>query len=427
MERDRSRFLDGLKARLNQDRAACDRPDAAPEPSSNGGQTATGGDPEVSATTAEGLAASETGTATADQAERPVAKTNTVTAGGQRRCAEATPDPAIPPSGQPATTSPGGDAGVASEPDHPATPWSESGMPQRTREAIASVRRISSDQATPADDRAPEQAVLGQLLEHGAPARSSATERPNVHTAAFVVASALVLLVGFGVGFLLEGRDPGEPWLPASTAAAPPAQSNLPAAEGMAPAIDETPPPITETITVRRPPSPAPAFELPPDPAATGALPLPPPPKPASQSTVSAEEGGTTDRTDGVVDATVDALRDMLEAGGSGGPFEPEDALPPSPRVSVNYTTNDVGGPATAMHLVRYLKAAGFEVESRAVDVAVPASSVRYFFAADRDDAEALSSSLEGQVPGGAAPPVLDFTRYQPKPPKGHLEIWIRA
>lgn len=64
--------------------------------------------------------------------------------------------------------------------------------------------------------------------------------------------------------------------------------------------------------------------------------------------------------------------------------------------------------------------------------------SIRYFFAADRDQAEALRSSLEGQVLGGGTPRVLDFTRFDPKawsstpatttgPTQGHIELWIRA
>ena len=119
----------------------------------------------------------------------------------------------------------------------------------------------------------------------------------------------------------------------------------------------------------------------------------------------------------------------MGEAGGSGGPFEPVVEAAGSQaavRVFVHYAAT-AGAPATAMHLVRHLKAQGFVVEAREVDFAIASASIRYFFAADRDAAEALSSSLEGQVPGGEAPPVVDFTHYEPKPHEGHLELWIGA
>jgi hypothetical protein len=116
------------------------------------------------------------------------------------------------------------------------------------------------------------------------------------------------------------------------------------------------------------------------------------------------------------------------EAGGSGGPFEPvveEAGSRPALRVSVHYAATAAGAPATAMHLVRHLKAQGFAVEAREVGFPIASDSIRYFFDADREAAEALSSSLAGQVPGGGAPPVVDFTHYEPKPQEGHLELWI--
>ena len=84
-------------------------------------------------------------------------------------------------------------------------------------------------------------------------------------------------------------------------------------------------------------------------------------------------------------------------------------------------------GPATAMHVVRQLKAAGFSVEARAVPFSIRANSIRYFFPGDRDEAEALRASLEGQLPGGAALSVMDFSSFEPKPQEGHLEVWLRS
>jgi hypothetical protein len=131
----------------------------------------------------------------------------------------------------------------------------------------------------------------------------------------------------------------------------------------------------------------------------------------------------------------------LREAGGPGSPLEPlgEGADPlAATRVFVHYTARAAGAPATAMHLVRHLKAEGFAAEAREVGQAIESDSIRYFFAADRDQAEALRSSLEGQVPGGGAPRVLDFTRFDPKawsstpatttgPTQRHIELWIRA
>jgi len=151
---------------------------------------------------------------------------------------------------------------------------------------------------------------------------------------------------------------------------------------------------------------------------ATNGMPLPPPPKPAPWSSIAAEDPAAAD--------ALDAL--LLETDGSGGPLEllgEEEASLAAVRVFVHYAASGAGEAATAMHLARHLEAKGFAVEAREVDFPIDLDSIRYFFPADRDDAEALSSSLEGQVPGRAAPPVLDFTRHRPKPSPGHLEVWI--
>ena len=56
-----------------------------------------------------------------------------------------------------------------------------------------------------------------------------------------------------------------------------------------------------------------------------------------------------------------------------------------------------------------------------------PRNSIRYFFPGDRDEAEALRASLEGQLPGGDALSVMDFSSFEPKPQEGHLEVWLRS
>ena len=126
------------------------------------------------------------------------------------------------------------------------------------------------------------------------------------------------------------------------------------------------------------------------------------------------------------------ATRAPSEAAGMGGPFEPLFAKLPASQatagqVLVHYKANAAGGPATAMHLVRELKAAGFSVEARPVQFPIGGNSIRYFFPGDRDQAEALRASLEGQLPGDDALSVMDFSTLEPKPQEGHLEVWLRS
>jgi hypothetical protein len=232
-----------------------------------------------------------------------------------------------------------------------------------------------------------------------------------------VVTTVVVLLVGSGLGLMLAGWNFELPSLPIGTAASPSVvESEAPSTT--APAA----PPITEIVRVERAPVPPAATVGDAPPTATGAL--LPPPGPAPRSRSAGEGPAATDP----VDQALETL--LAEFRGAGGPFEPvvEAAVArPGLRVSVHYAASAAGGPATAMHLVRHLKAQGFAVEAYEVDFAIASDSIRYFFDADRDAAEALRSSLAGQVPGGEAPPVVDFTHYEPKPQQGHLELWIRA
>jgi hypothetical protein len=185
-------------------------------------------------------------------------------------------------------------------------------------------------------------------------------------------------------------------------------------------------------------------------------MPLPPPPKPAPWSSLS-EEGSGSEGVEGAADAAAgavlapdgpvdegvedatgaalaadatadDAVEDAAvavpEADGAGGPFEPILTTISRPQVSVHYTESAAGSTATALNVVRQLRAAGFMVEGRAVAIPIPRDSVRYFFVGDRDEAEAVSARLQDQVTGGAVP-IVDFTSYQPKPRQGHLEVWL--
>jgi hypothetical protein len=174
---------------------------------------------------------------------------------------------------------------------------------------------------------------------------------------------------------------------------------------------------------------------------------LPSPPKPAFRPSAASDatpsdaaptdaatsEPAPSDRE--VAAALEDAaavLREADEGEGTGGPFQPlftklPTAQPTETRVFVHYSAGAVGAPATAMHLVRHLKARGFAAEARPVEFAIPRNSIRYFFDDDRAQAEALRDSLAGQVPGGAAPSVMDFTTYEPRPRPGLIEVWLRA
>jgi hypothetical protein len=173
---------------------------------------------------------------------------------------------------------------------------------------------------------------------------------------------------------------------------------------------------------------PAPAVtEAAPSPAeVTNDLPLPPPPKPAFRQVATAEAAHADEP---LANAADDPPSAGLEEG-LGGPFQPLFVKLPASRaaptqVLVHYPASAVGGPATARHLARLLRAQDLTVEARAVEFQIQSSSIHYFAAADRARAEALRASLEGRIPGGAALPVLDFTHTEPKPRAGHLEIWL--
>jgi hypothetical protein len=445
----RSDFLEGLKARLDDARAEPEQPVAATAPRWPVAQTAVEDDPSRPAV-GEPTAPGDDAPALGDEWHERATTT---------RQAPLPPglDDRPPPSAE------GIGAAAASEPDHPkpAKSWSERAMPEGMRAAIASVRRISTG-ARPDPDRhkperfgswaAPDHRVLQETFDQvarpgrtrqatgpertthatrrGPPGQAAlwpspedewpvpvpATRRRGIRVAALVATTVVVLLVGSSLGLLPAGWNLELPSLPTGTAASPPepvAQSEAP------PTASPAPPPITEIVRVERAPVP-PAATAEHPPKATGAALAPP--RPAPRSSGAGEGPSATDPID-------QALETLLgEAGGSGGPFEPvieEAGARPALRVSVHYAATTAGGPATAMHLVRHLKAQGFAVEAREVGFPIASDSIRYFFDADREAAEALSSSLAGQVPGGGAPPVVDFTHYEPKPQEGHLELWI--
>jgi hypothetical protein len=260
------------------------------------------------------------------------------------------------------------------------------------------------------------------------------------------VAIAFVVGAGLGLGLVYGGWGAGSPPVaqnavavaaiePPAASIEPPAASSAPVARPPEPAppspeptqvvIQEQP---TQVVVQEMPPLPAaPASDAPPSAAeAPNDLLLPPPPKPPF-SQIAASEAPSADVR---LASEAEEPRSSSIEEGLGGPFQPLFVKLTASRVApthvfLHYPAGAAGAPATAMHLVRHLKAEGFRVEPRAVDFPIPTTSIRYFAVADRGRAESVRASLEGQIPGGAALPILDFTHLEPKPQAGHLEIWL--
>src|SRR5918996_3209459 len=109
-------------------------------------------------------------------------------------------------------------SGGPGRPEPATTPRSQKGMPDRLRDAIASVRRMS-DGGPDGDDQPPEQIASWEAPDEDPPVDLAAARRPGLRVTGLAMASAVVLLVGFGVGALLAGWDLGlAPRPPAPTA-----------------------------------------------------------------------------------------------------------------------------------------------------------------------------------------------------------------
>ena len=321
----------------------------------------------------------------------------------------------------------------------------EAGYQERSAGGEAAREQIFLDEE-PAQDS--EQGALEAPHDRQPPWRERTT-RYGLHAAAFAVAIAFVALAGFGLGILSGGEEVEAPLARDAARAAPTEAAPRATGQQALRAESEQRGELSDLVTVRVAPAPVAAVPEP-APAArvsTSALPLPPPPKPAlrqadtgpalrqaetSPALRQADTGEAAPPDRQLAGAVDDAAAALLEAEGTGGPFQPLFTKFPAPRatetrVFVHYSASAVGAPATAMHLVRHLKAEGFAVEARPVEFSIPTNSIRYFFAADRERAEALRSSLEGQIPGDAALTVMDFTSYEPRPRPGLIEIWLRA
>ena len=345
-----------------------------------------------------------------------------------------------------------GDAGYEEPlPDDEPSPLDEDAAYRHGRMRLdddpAYEERSSRDAAADAhlwleNDRAgPESGPSGRDAPHGRPTlRRQPTRGYGTFAAAFAIAVALVALAGFGLGILSGGGDVGEPLARDGVRAAPTQPERLSTEQNNPPPEPEKTTELSELATERVAPAPGAAV---PEPAriaaapgrvpagrvSTSAPPLPPPPKPLLRPSAA----GAAESTNGeLADAVEDAPTALLEADGAGGPFEPLFTKLPAPlyvqkRAFVHYTANAVGAAATAMHLVRHLKAEGFAAEARPVESPIPANSIRYFFESDREQAEAVRSTLEGEIPDGAALSVRDFTSHEPRPRPGVIEIWLGA
>jgi hypothetical protein len=82
-----------------------------------------------------------------------------------------------------------------------------------------------------------------------------------------------------------------------------------------------------------------------------------------------------------------------------------------------------------AIQLAAYLQTRGFAVSNiRPVDVEIERASVRYFFEGDRPEASRLVETIRAflaKTPGQAPDHAADFSHISPKPPQGHVDVWL--
>jgi hypothetical protein len=105
--------------------------------------------------------------------------------------------------------------------------------------------------------------------------------------------------------------------------------------------------------------------------------------------------------------------------------------VPPPARVFIHYSAVNSSSRDRAERLATTLRRQGFRVAGiRSVPFQIGEPSVRYFFADNAADADALvelSSHALPRLAGLAGRGPTDFTHFSPKPRPGTLEIWIPA
>jgi outer membrane biosynthesis protein TonB len=101
-----------------------------------------------------------------------------------------------------------------------------------------------------------------------------------------------------------------------------------------------------------------------------------------------------------------------------------------TPRVFVHYSSSQSGGADAAAVVAQSLREQGFTVvDIRAVPMSIETASVRYFYSADRANAEALHDALGAVLRprGFSAGDLKSMTDYADLPRRGTLEVWVPA
>jgi type II secretory pathway predicted ATPase ExeA len=105
--------------------------------------------------------------------------------------------------------------------------------------------------------------------------------------------------------------------------------------------------------------------------------------------------------------------------------IEPAAALP---RVMLHYSASDRSGERNARRLAASLVENGYDAPSvGAVRARVDATTIRYFFPEDLDEATRLQQIVAHTLSqrGGERASVQDLTHYEPKPNENAIEIWL--
>ena len=170
-----------------------------------------------------------------------------------------------------------------------------------------------------------------------------------------------------------------------------------------------------------------------PDPAASKAqivhiiptratAPAPEPPKPTGASIAS----GTP-----APQATASIATAALPTVAAAPVFAPPASPVPGARVFVHHSSFREADRQRAIRLAEQLRSQGLHVaDVRAVDTAVRAGSVRFFFPDDRERSDGVLRALRrfyAEEGGLGEPPrqSQDLTAYTPKPNNGTIEVWL--
>jgi hypothetical protein len=226
---------------------------------------------------------------------------------------------------------------------------------------------------------------------------------------------------------------------------APPIQGPLPAAEPVRvappprdlPRVDRggSPPPAQALPRLRADPVPAPPPLLPALDAEVASGPLPPPTIPPVAPSLEPLRAPAPPAWNDLASILPKTPEPPPQPSVTPPPTPPVEqastphAVPPPARVFIHYSAVNDGSRDRAERLADTLRRQGFRIAGiRSVPFQIGEPSVRYFFADNAADADALvqlSSNALPRLAGLAGP--SDFTHFSPKPQPGTLEIWIPA